>query len=170
MKKRTPILLSVVLVALILAVGIVPKVAVPQPGQAVAPSYYYSVKFVCGLGVEEDGVKPANYATEINILNPTELKEGMEWKVVRLYPGPMKVAPFKSATLSANKGKNIRCTQVYNRLKMAPGTFVTGYVVIRSMSDLLDVAAVYTMLNPTASGGCSIDVEYIQVKEILPIP
>ena len=168
MRKRTPILLSVVLVALILLVGIVPKVAVPQPSQAIAPNYCYSVKFVCGAGSEEDGVKPANYATEINILNPTEQEGSMEWKVVRLHPGPMKIAGFKFATLKANKGKNIKCAQIYNRLNMAPGTFVTGYVVIRSYSNLLDVAAVYTMLDLSTVGGCGIDVEYIQVKEILP--
>lgn len=130
----------------------------------------YSAKFVCGryeptgnaAGQFREGpVKPGNYQTAINVLNPTRHPLVFVKKAVLLFNSqapqqlpeqPMPPGPYFSALLEPNWGLEIDCPdirQVLLGLPPTPGVpepFIKGYVVIETFksNDFLDVVGAYT--------------------------
>ena len=160
MKSRIAIM---VLAALLLVAIVVPQVA-PPSAAAINGDYIYTwtVPFICGTAQsDEEGVKPGNYATTISIHNNDPFyATSFSWKVVRTYPGACQVSTWGPGSLGSDKGFTFRCQNICNRIGLAfpPPFYVTGFLVIQSSYDNLDVFAIYT--TETAEG-LSIDVEEI---------
>ncbi len=168
--------------------------------------WVYSVKFVCGyqpplvdipgqVSRGEPVVKPANYATEVNIHNynfkPAELRkklillvqpsaDGKEQRVIR---EPESTGPLTNAAGAVNWDKlALRndfatmddCNRFWrwmypDAVPPTPFPLTIGYLVIYSSLDL-DVDAVYTAAAPgpvsEKSQGISIDVERVAGKRV----
>ncbi len=150
-----------------LAIGIVLFGGLAQP--ATAQSYSYAVKFVCGfnnsnVGVTSDGkhrgeatVKKGNYATEINIFNPSK-EADIRKKVVLLVrddipvgrePNYSTIAVEDAIVLPNCTATMDDCNRIAELLYGGPAgvptplPLIIGYLVIQSTQDL-DVTAVYT--------------------------
>jgi len=171
MKSRIVIALSVTLAVVVLAMAVLPTAMPTSPVRAATVTRYeYAVPYHCGwAGSDEYGVKPGNYATTINVHNPNVGTATVLWKVVRTYPTPATKTSFNSLNIQNDQGKVWRCTNIWNRLNMQPGSYVTGFVVLHSFNQPLDVYATYTNeyydWDPGMGGigiGLSIDVEHIE--------
>lgn len=150
-----------------------------QPGAPVGKTFSYAAKFVCGLVPSgqapldptqakpgfppELALKPANYATDINVHNP-QIRGMVLWKkavlsgwVIPAAAGanvlssepeqPFEGGKYITVQLGPDGAFSIDCTDIVRKL-LPPGqplaaSFVTGFVVINS-PDQLDVTAVYT--------------------------
>lgn len=151
------------------------------PGTPVGRTFSYGAKFVCGLvpagGVPLDPqhvapgfptelpLKPANYATDINVHNP-QTRATVLWKkaVLTGWVSPVPDAqgggvqtsgpeqPFEggqylTVQLAPDGAFGIDCTDIIKVLRPPGGqptaSFITGFVVINSPVQL-DVTAVYT--------------------------
>lgn len=207
--------LSILVALLVFAVAAVGVLASRQATNTSAPAqqqpigtyrYVYSVKFVCGyqppvvdqpgtLSRGEPVVKPANYATEINIHNynfrTSELRkkvvllvrpspDGKDQDIVRepRVTGPVTNAAgtvqFESIKLERDFATLDDCNKFWqwvypNVPPPAPFPLMIGYLVIYSTLDL-DVDAVYTAAAPgpvsRESQSVSIDVERVQGKRV----
>jgi len=166
------------LTTLLAALAVTLTVA-PTPVEA--QTYSYAVKFVCGfnrtnLGITEDGdvggenvVKLGNYATDINIFNPsndTEITKkaillvkdgkpvGREPKVVGPSGETVSLGmPFCSATYD-DCNEILRLAGIPPFPGVVPGLFI-GFLIIQSPNEL-DVTAVYTAeicTDQSATGG-----------------
>ncbi len=150
------------------------------PGTPVGKTFSYGAKFVCGLvpagGVPLDPqhvrpgfptelpLKPANYATDINVHNP-QTRATVLWKKAVLtgwvVPLPIAVGgvqtsepeqqfeggKYLTVQLAPDGAFGIDCNDINTKL-LPPGqpltaSFITGFVVINSPVQL-DVTAVYT--------------------------
>lgn len=151
----------------------VPTAAGPEPS-AGAPEggvWSYAVKFVCGfqnrnigigLAGEEGGeptVKLGNYATDINIFNPsldTTIEYFVNKKVIVLVdkgfpvgrePFPQGPRAFDGVGLGGCQAVMDDCNRIYELLGMPapppPAPLMVGFLVIQSPVEL-DVTAVYT--------------------------
>jgi len=160
----------------VLAMGVIPNVMPTSPVLAQYTLYEYAVPYHCGYCYDEyDGVKEANYATTVNVHNPNPSTVTVQWKVVRTYPTPATKTSFNSLNIRYDQGQVFRCTNIWNRLGMGSGTYVTGFLVIRCQDHPLDVYATYTTKEwwYAAEGvgiGQSIDVEHIEAREIYVVP
>jgi hypothetical protein len=129
-----------------------------------------SAKFLCGefqpLDLDGDGipdegpVKPGNYETAINVVNPTRKPITFVKKAVLLYDSrqpptdhetPRPPGPLFTAHLEPNWGMEIDCPDIRQVLlqQLPPGAtppFLKGYVVIETFvsDEVLDVVAAYT--------------------------
>jgi hypothetical protein len=121
---------------------------------ASAQGFLYSAKFVCGKTTTEPNAfafAPGAYFTSINVHNPFGINAvvtkrfsvGHLGEVVGPLSGlfPMPVAPARTA--------EIECRSIYAHLNMPLGTFVDGFVEIRSNVEL-DVVGVYTLQSGTS--------------------
>jgi hypothetical protein len=130
----------------------------------------YSAKFLCGeyqpnaADQREGPVKPGNYQTAINVVNPTRTTVSFVKKAVLLFdsrqpppPGvfeqPMPPRQRFQAVLKPNWGMEIDCADIREFLlgfpPILPGSppqFLKGYVVLETFQSghLLDVVAAYT--------------------------
>ena len=129
--------------------------------------------------VREGPVKPGNYQTAINIVNPTRMPINFLKKAVLLYdrrnpplPGefetPKPPGPLFDAFLEENWGMEIDCPDIREVLLNllppptgpGPPSFIKGFVVIEvfNTNDKLDIVAAYTSHGFTGGGGvCSLD-------------
>ncbi len=156
------------------------------------PKYVYAAKFVCGLMKPnpnlkgEPPVKPANYATDVNIHNPQEWgwPEGVRMlkKVVEAIPEPDQGKPLgeHEFRLFPDGAASADCNEIYRLLGVNPSTkpFKTGFFVIKSEAPL-DVVGVYTsatgpalnaagtVASPNSLWSISEDIEYIPASTIL---
>jgi hypothetical protein len=160
----------------------------PPLAAASVPLFSYGVKYVCGLQKPtgepgEPAVKPGNYATEINILNPNFVKTAIRKRVLVLVdhgrpvgrePEQVKPRGTDSIDLEAGNATMDDCNHlwqlVYPNLPLpVPMPPLIGYLWIVSR-EALDVTAVYTAAAPGDPGapsqGISIDVEQITPKRI----
>ncbi len=183
-----------------------PPAEVSQQGTNGTYRFVYSVKFVCGyqppvvdvpgqVSHGEPVVKPANYATEINIHNynfkSAELRkklillvqpslDGKDQKVIREpeVTGPLSDAAggvkWDKLTLRNDFATMDDCNRFWrwmypNAAPPTPFPLVVGYLVIYSSLDL-DVDAVYTAAAPGVlskeSQSISIDVERVAGKRV----
>jgi hypothetical protein len=141
--------------------------------QALAQTYQYAVKFVCGKAdgkglVLTDGV----YFTGINVHNPTEKTVAFGKKFAVALPGESTngtVTRYYRASLRADQAMEIDCKDIEKHGVPLPAT---GFAVIVSPVEL-DVVAVYTA-QPSANVGVStMDVETIAPRRLattVPIP
>jgi hypothetical protein len=150
-----------------------------------APSFVYSVKFVCGVqpehGCECGPVQPGKYATEINIHNynnvevPVEKRfipvvfagvaTGREPKVAKPRAADKIILPPHSATMDD-------CCRIAELLfgdtPPSPIPLTIGFLEITSREEL-SVTAVYTSSNLT-SHAVDIDVEQIEGRRVTQSP
>jgi hypothetical protein len=155
----------------------------------------YTVKFVCGLQppVQQPGetiVKPANYATEVNIFNPMNVATPIRKRVILLVEKgepigrePAQQGPRGFDNINLNRGyatmddcnRLWQLTHPTQPLPM-PMPLTIGFLVLDSPREL-DVDAVYTAGTPGFAGavnhGISIDVERVpgrRVSLLTPVP
>jgi hypothetical protein len=109
--------------------------------------FVYSIKFLCGKGTDSFGVKPANYATAINIHNFLDEEVLLGKKVVIAHredePVGM-VTEYFELSLGPNKAVEVDCIDIYGLLGGVTSAFTKGFVVIES-SQPLNIVAVYTV-------------------------
>jgi len=134
--------------------------------------FEYVVKFVCGSAMKEGGpgVQPVvkgEYATSINMYNPSKKSASFAWKTARtvvqdqpgiLTPG---VSPFFHKTkvpLYAGEAREYGCAN----LSRITG-FAEGFMVIASPVEL-DIVVVYTARAPDGHVS-TLDVEEVQPKK-----
>jgi hypothetical protein len=145
-----------------------------KQAQALFQRKVYSAKFLCGLYdpssspppvlPREGPVKPGNYQTAINVLNPTRHTLTFVKKAVLLFdslnPPPPTVfedpkppGPYHLAQLKPNWGFEIDCPDIRQKLLGLPPPppgfpepFIKGYVVIETFgnTDFVDVVGAYT--------------------------
>ena len=151
--------------------------AMPEPARAapikLAPTFVYSVKFLCGLQTTpsssqlfppptEPAVKPGNYATAVNVHNFHRRDVVFVKKAVLALPElqgpPNQPGPFVKGILGPDQALEVDCTDIVKELT-PPGiisgtTFIKGFVEIVSPAEL-SVVGVYTSQtchNPTPIG------------------
>jgi hypothetical protein len=128
--------------------------------------FVYSIKFLCGNGSEEFGVKPANYATAINIHNVHDEAVTLKKKVVVAHREgePVgEISPYAELSLDPGTAVEVDCADICNLLGIPfpPPTFIKGFVTIESPQPL-NIVAVYTAKSSWwCWSGMSIDVEQI---------
>lgn len=150
--------------AVCLALALAPALSA-QP----APLYSYSVKFVCGynptnVGLSQTGssegeptVKFGNYATDINIYNPTFKDVQIRKSVLLLNRGgfpigrePHFVSPsaFDFIVLPPGTATMDDCNRIAELLfgnpVPTPLPLIIGYLVLQAQPEDIDVTAVYT--------------------------
>ncbi len=168
-----------------------------QPAPVPLQRWNYSVKFVCGLQrpVQEPGetiVKPANYATEINIFNPLAQQNPIRKRVILLVDEgkaigrePEQQGPrgFDRILLNPSFATMDDCDRLWQLTHpgMAlpfPMPLTIGFLVLDAPREL-DVDAVYTAGTPgfvtgaNLPQGISIDVERVpgrRLPVITPVP
>jgi hypothetical protein len=166
-----------------------------QPQEQLAANglylWSYSAKFVCGYqrtatpgqpALGEPIVKPGNYATEINIHNPTYKEVPLRKKFLSLVRAqeavrePQQTRPVTITRMilgpdfATMDDCNNLWTIIYPGVALpSPMPVFIGYLVILSPLEL-DVDAVYTANAPgdlaTAPTGVSIDVERVTGKRV----
>jgi hypothetical protein len=162
--------------------------ATPAEAQTAPQRFSYSVKFVCGLQrpSQEPGetiVKPGNYATEVNIFNPFQVRSPIRKRVILLVDEgkpigrePEQQGPrgFDSIVLAPLFATMDDCDRLWTLTHPgaalpAPMPLTIGFLVLESLSEL-DVDAVYTAATPGFPGalnqGISIDVERVPVRRL----
>ena len=127
--------------------------------------------------VREGPVKPGNYQTAINIVNPTRMPISFVKKAVLLYDGsnppqpgdfeiPKPPGQLLNAFLEENWGMEIDCPDIREVLLQlppqtgaSPPNFIKGFVEIEvfNANDDLDIVAAYTSHGFTGGGSvCSV--------------
>jgi hypothetical protein len=149
--------------------------------------FVYAAKFICGsFGSEqtppaaEGPVEPGNYATAINIHNPSPRNTvGFTKKAVLLFsvaekdvdpetPRHPSLPPVR-AELQPDWGMEIDGPDIRDVLlhqgPPAPA-FIKGWVVIESSEFPLDVVAVYTVQALDRAGGVSIAIDRVTATQV----
>jgi hypothetical protein len=119
---------------------------VPAP-QADASRFQYAAKIVCSSGREPIGLVPQQYATTINVHNPTDSLARIMKKIALTVPPrmqrPGRIMPLtrEPEALRPDEAMATDCEDVAKRAGIAP--VFEGFVVIYS-SVPLDVVGVYS--------------------------
>ena len=160
------------------ALALLPLLLASFPRLAQAQQLQYAVKFMCGIpGVEADreAVKSGNYATAINIHNPSTTGIDLRKKAVQALPQgvpPVPPSPFKGDTLGPDGALEVDCANIRDLLQLPPpvAPFIKGFLVILSPREL-DVWGVYTAEQPppTPGGGIALEiVGPVPPRQVLP--
>ena len=166
------VILQIVLVGVVLILG--SSLANAQCGGAGGPTglnrapCVYSVKYLCGLQPpqplpfpQEPPVKPANYATAVNIHNfhnqqsVTIAKKAVIANPENQPPGP--IGQFRKVILEPDQALEIDCPDIVSLLPAGLNLpFIKGFVEIISPVQL-SVTGVYTAqaCEPGATNGCA---------------
>ncbi len=163
-----------------------PQAQSPATGQYL---WSYAAKFVCGQqaplaqgAIGEPVVKPGNYASDINIHNPSYRPAALHKKFILMVDNGQPIAAEPSSaeprrvitmTLGADMATMDDCNTLWTYLYPAgiPANrpLTVGYLVILSPNDL-DVDVVYTAAAPgdvlAAPQSTSIDVERVTGKRV----
>jgi hypothetical protein len=131
------------LVSTVLLISIATPLTARAQSQRVL--FTYSAKFVCGKG-NEKLVSPGQYFTNINVHNPSPFKKTIYIKRFAIAfpeerPGPLLGAA--SGSLDPDVAMTIDCDNIYKHTQTQPGSFLEGFALIYSFTEL-DVVSVYT--------------------------
>ena len=143
-----------------------PEEELPPPPVTEKELYIYSVKFLLGEAKsEEEGVKPANYLTAVNIHNFLDESFAVKKKAVIAVPQgqPGIVSAYEEFKMRPNWAVEVDGADISDLLGLSfpPESFVKGFVAIESPKPL-NVVAVYTSSTSGVFGaGFSMDIEYI---------
>lgn len=159
----------------------------PDSPQVPVNFYLYAAKFVCGLQgtvalnpPQEPPVKPGNYATSINVVNPlpSNFNNSGTIRVRKIavisYPEPTYTDHASSALkyISVNPLRSfyIDCADIFGSIFPTPPvggwpSFIEGYVVLYAEKPLR-VTAVYTSEAPAAIGSYDPDIDVEDVPGI----
>jgi hypothetical protein len=126
----------------LISLSVIPTTqAMPQVQQ----EYQYSAKFICGR-TDALFVAPGQYFTIVNVHNPsptTSIKLRKKFATTEREEQPGSISKFFGTALKPDQALRIDCPNIYNHLQIPPGTFIEGFAVIQSLSEL-DVVALYT--------------------------
>jgi hypothetical protein len=105
--------------------------------------FQYAVKFICGTSPGKVLAK-GSYRTAINVHNPAETEVVFRKKFASSLAGekPGPITPWMKGMLGPDQALEIDCGDPILK-EVTTGTFIKGFVVIESNSEL-DVVAVYT--------------------------
>jgi hypothetical protein len=135
----------------------------------------YSAPYICGwlpsvVPQEDKHAKPGDYATAINIHNPTLSNVAGSARVAVFYPpggAAPPVFPAFAFTVYRFRVLEIDCVEIWRSLELPPGTFTKGAVHIGLQIEL-PMAGIYTSQThpdpaggPDPGAGISIDLETI---------
>lgn len=151
MNKQRQILLRGALVVIVLVALSLAHVHNAKAQTRLPARFSYAAKFVCGLQAATTGSPPAespvqsgNYATVINLHNPSAMTVHILKKVVlaspETSPHTEPITPTKrfQDTIQSDHGMSIDCTEIVNLLKQngtAPtASFIEGWLVVDSFS------------------------------------
>lgn len=128
----------------------------------------YAAKFICG---RTDGgiAAPGQYYTIVNVHNPSpDRTVEFRKKFARSLPDEQtgKITQFFQATLQADEAMGIDCPNIYKHTGITPDTFIEGYVVIHTPTEL-DVVSVYTA---GASGVATLHTERVSPRRVPIVP
>ncbi len=133
----------------------------------------YPSKFLCGTLPNftfEDPLTPGDYATVVDIHNPSITNSTFEWKAV-LDDG--KISPFQNRTLAPNAATKIDCKDIRDTLNNTSTDFLVGFVILRhdapadkKLEEIftLDVVTAYTYYEKNS--GVSTDLETIKPQKV----
>jgi len=132
-----------------LLVSIVLLISITTPLTARAQTqrsiFTYAAKFVCGKG-NEKLVSPGQYFTNINVHNPSPFNKTVYIKRFAIaLPDERtgKLSKFFGAVLDPDLAMTIDCDNIYRHTETQPGSFLEGFALIYSLTEL-DVVSVYT--------------------------
>ena len=138
----------------------------PASGAEPEQLYQYAVKFACGSSDGSGPMAAGDYATALNVRNPTDQTVRLRAKVMPTYIGGAVIQPVGESEDSNMRGvlalqpyeaRGVGCEQILDRVPDAGDELVEGFVVILSVRSL-DVVAVYTA---SGDGEVAMDVETI---------
>jgi hypothetical protein len=157
--------------ATLLLAAALPAAAVADGDGEVEEVFQYAAKFVCGESVgDPDPVTAGEYATTINLRNPTLRVVGLRALVLASYVGGAVIQPVETqdselpirAELEPLEARQVGCEQFLRRVPDSDGQFVEGWVVILARRSI-DVAAVYTS---SGDGDVAMDVEAVSERVV----
>lgn len=112
----------------------------------------YTISFVCGANPSGslDRVLPGQYATLVNIYNPSNVTETVSLKVTLSFPpGGLEVGDisgFLNKNISTGRSIEVDCDSIRNDIFTGniSTTFFTGYLLVEA-TVAMDVTATYTV-------------------------
>ena len=127
--------------------------------------YQYAAKFICtsdipGTSQQSPGLLPGNYATAINIHNPSTRAVKFRSKVA----SPFGISKWVADGLKGAGVLQISCDDYNEKYDFRTRHGFEGFLVIESNYSL-DVVAVYTA-TPLKGGVSSIDVEEVKERRL----
>ena len=140
MKKSTAI--TLLLLALVLLSTSISTNA--QPGASLTLNMY-AAKFVCGKS-DERTVAPGQYFTAINVHNPSPTTRAIYIKrfaIALPEERPGRISEFVRGILGPDEAMGIDCENIYKHTGTSRGSFLEGYALLYSPSEL-DVVSIYT--------------------------
>jgi hypothetical protein len=105
----------------------------------------YAAKFVCGRP-DNRIVAPGQYFTAINVHNASPTTRAIYIKrfaIALPEERPGRISEFTRGILGPDEAMGIDCENIYKHTGASPGTFVEGYALLYSPSEL-DVVSIYT--------------------------
>jgi hypothetical protein len=141
MKKSTAT--TLLLLALVLLSTSVSTNA--QPGGASLTLNMYAAKFVCGKP-DNRIVALGQYFTAINVHNPSPTTRAIYIKrfaIALPEEKPGRISEFARGILGPDEAMTIDCENIYRHTGASPGSFLEGFELLYSPSEL-DVVSVYT--------------------------
>ncbi|MBW1683964.1 MAG: hypothetical protein JRS35_02765 [Deltaproteobacteria bacterium] len=138
----------------------------PASGAEPEQLYQYAAKFACGSSDGSGPMAAGDYATALNLRNPTDQTVRLRAKVMPTYIGGAVIQPVVESEESNIRGmlalqpyeaRGLGCEQILDRVPDAGDELVEGFVVILSVRSL-DVVVVYTA---SGNGEVAMDVETI---------
>jgi hypothetical protein len=126
----------------------------------------YSISFVCGANPSGSlsRVLPGQYATMVNIYNPSGATETVSLKVsFSLPPGGLEVGDisgFLNKNISSGRSIEVDCDSIQNDIYTGniSATFFTGYLLVDA-TVAMDVTATYTV--GTVDAVASVNIQKI---------
>ncbi|PYQ27874.1 MAG: hypothetical protein DMF56_18550 [Acidobacteria bacterium] len=117
--------------------------------------FLYSAKFICGRTSAAEpaafAFAPGAYFTSINVKNfsNTNITVQKRFSIGHFDEVPGQLSAFFAMPAPPSRTEEIECRSIYAHLNMPVGTFIEGYVEIRSPLEL-DVEGIYTLQSGTS--------------------
>jgi hypothetical protein len=130
------------------------------------PQLEYAVKVVCGAPPIRT-METGRYSTVVNVHNPGTRGTVLRVKVARTDPDmrPGQVSHFLQVDLAPDQAVAIDCIDAARRIGNSLSSFLDGFLVIQSNTEL-DVVAVYTASSGARSGVATMHVERVPVRRL----
>jgi hypothetical protein len=135
---------SILLLLLALALVSTPFSTNAQPGRLTI--FLYAAKFVCGRSGDNAIVAPGQYFTAINVHNAsptTAVRYIKRFAIALPEERPGKISQFVVGSLGPDEAMGIDCSNIYKHTGTPPGSFLEGYALLYSLSEL-DVVSIHT--------------------------
>jgi hypothetical protein len=155
---------QIVRIGVILFCGLALVTTAPAGADEREQLYQYAAKFACGSSDGSAPLAAGDYATALNVRNPTDQVVRLRVKVMPTYIGELVPAPVIESEDSNMRGvfslqpyeaRGVGCEEILDRVRDAGDELVEGFVVILARRSL-DVVAVYTA---NGDGEVAMDVE-----------